>query len=104
MTADGLNTLEWIALLLLVAAFLLGMLRLLLGPAAGDRIVAADTLSIIVTGGIVGLAALYGNALYLDVALLYVALAFVGVVALARSLDGGHESKLASKSDGEGGA
>jgi multisubunit Na+/H+ antiporter MnhF subunit len=66
----------------------LALLRLWIGPHAPDRIVAADTLSVIATGTIVVIALLFDSALYLDVALLYGVLAFVGVVALARSIEG----------------
>lgn len=82
------NLLETLAFTLLGVALLLGLVRLLLGPAAPDRIVAADTLSVISTAGIAGLAALLDNLLYLDVALVYGVLAFVAVVALARTIEG----------------
>jgi len=75
---------------LLGAACGLALLRLWIGPHAPDRIVAADTLSVIATGTISVLALLFDSALYLDVALLYGVLAFVGVVALARAIEGGH--------------
>ncbi len=83
-----LTLLEQIALLLLGAALLLGLLRLLLGPTSPDRIVTADTLSVIVTAGLAVIAALFGNPVYLDVALIYGLLSFVGVVALARAIEG----------------
>ena len=54
----------------------------------GDRIVAADTLSVITTAGIAGLAVVLDNPLYLDIALIYGVLAFVAVVALARAIEG----------------
>lgn len=73
---------------LLGAACVLTLARLWLGPGAADRIVAADTLSVIATGGIVVGALAFGSALYLDVALIYGILAFVGVVALARAIEG----------------
>lgn len=79
-------------LLLMGAALVLGLVRLFLGPSTPDRIVAADTLAVIATAGIVILAALFGSALYLDVALTYGVLAFVGVVALARIIEGGEKS------------
>ncbi|HOP17815.1 MAG TPA: monovalent cation/H+ antiporter complex subunit F [Gammaproteobacteria bacterium] len=79
---------QTIVLVLLGAACILAMLRLWIGPHAPDRIVAIDTLSVIATGVIVVLALFFDSALYLDVALLYGALAFVGVVALARAIEG----------------
>jgi multisubunit Na+/H+ antiporter MnhF subunit len=86
-----LNVLEQITALLLGLALLLGFVRLLIGPTAPDRVVSADTLSVIVTAGLVVVAAWLGNAIYLDVALVYGALAFVGIVAIARAIEGGHQ-------------
>jgi multicomponent Na+:H+ antiporter subunit F len=83
-----LTLLETIALAMLGIAVVLGLLRLLLGPAAPDRVVAADTLSVITTSGLAMLAALLGSPFYLDVALIYGTLAFVGVVAIARAIEG----------------
>jgi len=83
-----LTLLETIALAMLGLAVLLGLLRLALGPTTPDRVVAADTLSVITTSGLVLLAALLASPLYLDVALIYGTLAFVGVVAIARAIEG----------------
>jgi multisubunit Na+/H+ antiporter MnhF subunit len=86
-----LNMLEQLSAILVGLALLLGFVRLLIGPTAQDRVVSADTLSVIVTAGLVGVAAWLGNAIYLDVALVYGALAFVGIVAIARAIEGGHQ-------------
>ena len=83
-----LNTLEIAAFALLGLALLLALIRLVLGPKAPDRVVASDTLSVITTVGIVGLALVYDNPLYLDVALIYGVLSFVAVVAIARAIEG----------------
>lgn len=79
---------ETVALAMLGGAVLLSLLRLLLGPTAPDRVVAADTLAVITTSGLAVLAALLGSPLYLDVALIYGTLAFIGVVAIARAIEG----------------
>jgi len=80
----------WIlAVALLFCGMGLAMARLLLGPTTADRIVAADTLAVITTAGLVGLAAWLDNPVYLDVALVYGVLSFVGSVAMARAIDGG---------------
>ncbi len=84
----SLNFLEIVAFALIGAALLLALIRLLIGPKAPDRIVAADTLSVITTAGIAGLGVVLGNVLYLDIALIYGVLAFVAVVALARAIEG----------------
>jgi multisubunit Na+/H+ antiporter MnhF subunit len=84
----SLNLAESVALAMLGVAVLLGLLRLLLGPQAPDRVVAADTLAVITTSGLCLIAVLLGSPLYLDLALIYGALAFVGIVALARAIEG----------------
>jgi multicomponent Na+:H+ antiporter subunit F len=83
-----MTSLETAALAILGGAVVLSLLRLLLGPTAPDRVVAADTLAVITTSGLVVLAALLASPLYLDVALIYGTLAFVGVVAIARAIEG----------------
>lgn len=80
--------LNLIALCLVAAGLVLCVIRFLLGPTTPDRIVAADTLSIIVTAGLAWLASLLDNPVYLSIALVYGALAFVGTVALARAIEG----------------
>lgn len=84
----SLNPLEVAAFAMMGLALLLGLVRFVIGPRTPDRLVAADTLSVITTTGLVGLAALLASPLYLDVALVYGVLAFVGVVALARAIEG----------------
>jgi multisubunit Na+/H+ antiporter MnhF subunit len=82
------NAVEFLALALIGVALLLGLVRLVLGPHSPDRIVAADTLSVITTAGLAGLALLLHSPVYLDVALIYGVLAFVGVIAIARAIEG----------------
>lgn len=77
-----------VVLLLLAIGVVLATARLWLGPYAPDRIVAADTLSVIATALIAFLAQTFESSLFLDVALLYGVLAFVGVIALARTIEG----------------
>ena len=83
-----MTVLEMVTAVLLVLAVLLGLLRLLIGPAAPDRVVAADTLAMITTVVLAGFALWFGSELYLDVALIYGTLAFVGIVAIARAIEG----------------
>jgi multicomponent Na+:H+ antiporter subunit F len=85
--------LEILVFILVVGVLLLGMWRLFLGPSVPDRIVAADTLAVITTAGLVWLASKFENPIYLDIALVYGALAFVAIVALARTIEGSHSSK-----------
>ncbi len=74
---------------IVLAGVLLASVRFVVGPSAADRTVALDVLTIISTALIV-LIALYANrVIYLDVALVYAILSFVGVIAIARYLEGG---------------
>lgn len=83
-----MSVLSLIALVLTVLAAIFGTLRLFLGPTTPDRVVAADILTVITTPALAWLAIGLDNAIYLDIALVYAALSFVGVVALARALEG----------------
>ncbi len=58
------------------------------GPSAPDRTVAIDILGILLVGfcGLVGLQA--RRAFYLDVALAWALLSFIGTIALAKFLEG----------------
>jgi multisubunit Na+/H+ antiporter MnhF subunit len=85
--------LEMLGFIFIGGALLLGMWRLLKGPTVPDRVVAADTLAVVTTAGLVWLASKFDNPIYLDIALVYGALAFVAVVAIARTIEGSHSSK-----------
>lgn len=82
--------------LILVAALTLGSLgvilatyRLVKGPDVGSRAVSLDVLTLITMPMMIGLAYITGREIYLDVALVYGVLAFLGVTALARYVDKG---------------
>jgi multicomponent Na+:H+ antiporter subunit F len=78
-----------LAALLAGIAFLLALWRFFLGPSDADRVVAFDVLTIITISGIVLVAFLEGRGIYLDVALVYALLSFLGVIAVARYLERG---------------
>jgi multicomponent Na+:H+ antiporter subunit F len=65
------------------------LVRLFRGPTASDRAVAADTACTVTTALLVVLALVFGRRIYLDVALVYAVLTFVGLVAVARYLERG---------------
>lgn len=77
-----------VAAMIAGVAFLLALGRFVLGPTAADRIVAFDVLTVISISFIV-LAALSENrGVYLDVAIVYALLSFLGVIAVARYFEG----------------
>jgi len=77
------------AALLMAAAFLLALYRFLKGPSVADRVVAFDVLTIVTTSAIVLVAYVEGRGIYLDVALIYALLSFLGVIVVARYLERG---------------
>ena len=85
----GLNFLD-IAVAVAFAALALGqilsMVRLVLGPTAGDRILALDTMVINALGLVIVLGIHQGMQVYFEIALLIAMLGFVSTVALARFL------------------
>jgi len=54
---------------------------------AGDRTLALDTMTTIGVSGIVLLSYMYNRYIYLDVALVYGVLGFIGVIVIARYLE-----------------
>ena len=77
------------AAVLIFLGTLCGVLRLILGRTVVDRIVAVDMLTVVS----ISLIALYAHVadrfIYLDVALVYGVLSFLGVLAIARYLEQG---------------
>jgi multicomponent Na+:H+ antiporter subunit F len=70
-------------------AVLLSFLRLLRGPDFMNRAVALDALTIMCLSVILALSYFLGRSLYIDVALVYGLISFIGVVAVARYAEGG---------------
>ncbi len=78
-----------LAAILAGSAFLLALYRFVKGPSPADRVVAFDVMTIVTITGIVLTALLEGRGVYLDVALIYALLSFLGVIVVARYLEGG---------------
>ncbi len=68
-------------------ALILAAVRFYKGPSAGDRTLALDTMTTIGVSSIVLLAYLFDRYIYLDVALVYGVLGFIGVIVIARYLE-----------------
>ena len=75
-----------IAFVALALGQILSMVRLVLGPSQGDRILALDTMVINALGLVVVLGIYQGVQIYFEVSLLIAMLGFVSTVALARFL------------------
>ena len=88
MDAVLLKIVCFVVLPLIALAILFAFLRFVKGPTAADRVVALDTLSIIITASLVLLAVVFERFIYVDVALIYGVLGFIGVIVIARYVEG----------------
>lgn len=78
-----------IAMVLIAFSILFGVIRLAKGETDTDRIIAVDLLTIVSMSLIVLYAHIAGRFIYLDVAIVYGLLSFLGVLAVARYLERG---------------
>lgn len=74
---------------LIALAIVFGILRLVLGTTTVDRVIAVDLLTVISIALIALYAGYAERFIYLDVALVYGLLSFLGVLAVARYLEKG---------------
>ena len=81
-----LMTAVTVAAVLIAAALLLNLWRLLRGPSVLDRVLALDTLYVNAIALLVVLGVVRGTALYFEAALLIALLGFVSTVALSKYL------------------
>lgn len=79
----------YLALWGLAISALLGFGRVIVGPTVPDRIVAADTLSTILTTFLALLSLLFDNTVFLDVALAFAVLSFADVLIMAKYFEHG---------------
>jgi multicomponent Na+:H+ antiporter subunit F len=68
---------------------LFGLIRFIKGPTTSDRVVALDTLSAMLIAVLVLLAFIFNRYIYIDVSLIYAVLGFIGIITIARYLEGG---------------
>lgn len=86
MTAPT-SLMEWclvIAITFVALSQVLAMVRLILGPGAGDRVLALDTMVLNAIGLIILLGMAQGAEVYFEAALIIAMLGFVSTVAYAR--------------------
>ncbi len=83
------NILFNIAYYISLIAMILAFIRFLMGPSAADRVVALDTMTIIGIAIIAFISMRSNRIIYLDVSIVYGLLSFLGVIAIARYLEGG---------------
>lgn len=69
-----------------VGLILLAMIRLLKGPTAADRVVALDAINTLVVAAMIVLSVAFQQIIFMDVAIVYALLAFVGTLYIAKYL------------------
>lgn len=82
-----MNTVIWISRIVLAVAAVLCMIRLLRGGSLADRIIALDSLLIVLVVGIGVDAAATGRDTYLGVMLIVALIAFIGTTTVARFIE-----------------
>ncbi len=83
------ETILHISLVISMFGIIIATIRLFKGPSAPDRAIALDTMTLISISSIVLVALFAGRVIYLDAAMVYAVLSFIGVVAMARHIEGG---------------
>ena len=79
----------WICTVLIMAALmLLAMARMLKGPTAADRVVALDAINTLVVAAMIILSVVFRQVIFVDVAIVYALLSFVGTLYIAKYLGG----------------
>ncbi len=74
--------------LFMVALMLLAMVRLVKGPTSADRVVALDAINTLVVAAMIVLGVVIHQFIFIDVAIIYALLSFVGTLYIAKYLGG----------------
>ncbi len=83
-----LQIIIYISLGFIFTGIFFSTLRFIFGPTAADRTVALDTLTTIAMALLVLLSYIFNRYIYIDIALVYGVLGFIGVLVIARYLEG----------------
>jgi len=83
------NLIYYIAAIIALVSITLVFIRMIIGPTIADRTVALDCMTIIAISLIVFVAYLTERIIYLDVAIVYALISFIGVIAIARYMERG---------------
>ena len=79
----------WITVAAILAALIvLSLIRLVKGPTTPDRVVAMDAVNTLVVAIMIVLGIVYQQIIFIDVAIVYALLSFVGTLYIARQLGG----------------
>ncbi|MGA6924168.1 MAG: cation:proton antiporter [Desulfosarcina sp.] len=91
-----------VASTVLIVSMALAFIRLVRGPQSADRVVALDLISVLIVAFLAAYAVNTGETSFLDVAIAYALVAFLGTVALARFLSRSPRADRHRQTKGEG--
>ncbi|NJE25791.1 cation:proton antiporter [Thermococcus sp. MV5] len=74
-----------------ILAGVITLVRVMLGPSIPDRVVGVDTLNTLIVAGMILLGAAYDRVIYIDIAIVYALLSYIGTLVVAKYLQGGLE-------------
>ena len=80
---------ELVYIIIISIAIVLCIIRMVKGPTAADRAIAVDTATTAVVALLVLLGFVFDRYIYMDVALVYSIVSFIGLIAIARYLEKG---------------
>lgn len=72
----------------MAALMLLATIRLVKGPTSADRLVALDAINTLVVASMIVLGAAFQQVIFVDVAIVYALLSYVGSLFIAKYLGG----------------
>jgi len=85
-----ISTLTFFVVAACLAAFMIiSVLRIGIGPTVADRVVGLDTVNTLIVASMIVLGAAFDQVVFIDVAIIYALLSFVGTLYVARYLEGG---------------
>ncbi len=84
-----MTIISYIFFIFVIVGTFFAIVRIYLGPTAPDRLVGMSTMTTITTVLLVFLGYYFNRYVYIDVALVYAVLSYIGEVSIARYLEGG---------------
>lgn len=84
-----MNFVSYFFMVFVIVGTFFAIVRIFLGPTAPDRLVGLSTMTTITTVLLVFLGFIFNRYVYIDVALVYAVLSYIGEVSIARYLEGG---------------
>jgi multicomponent Na+:H+ antiporter subunit F len=84
----GMTDVWLVTILILVALIILAFVRLIAGPTPPDRVVALDTVNTLTVASMIILGVIFNEIIFIDVAIVYALLSFVGTLYIAKYLGG----------------